>query len=71
MLVIYLVLTVVSVLCYEVIERPSQHLILDRAGLIRGSVRRPTMLRLIGMSRRSGNYDPEARKRRNTSSAQI
>jgi peptidoglycan/LPS O-acetylase OafA/YrhL len=62
MLLIYLVLTAISALCYEVVERPAQHLILDRAGVIRRSVRRPTLLRLLGMSRRTGEYDEEARR---------
>ncbi len=64
MLVLYLTLTLFSMLCYELVERPAQHLILDRTGVLRGSVRRPTLLRLIGMKRRTGDYDPGKRRRK-------
>jgi peptidoglycan/LPS O-acetylase OafA/YrhL len=58
-IVLYTIITLVSALCYEVIERPAQHLILEKAGLIKKSARRPTVLRLLGMARRT----PHARKK--------
>lgn len=59
-LVIYTILTVLSALCYELIERPAQHLILEKAGCLPGSVRRPTALRLLGFARRSKDRAPKS-----------
>ncbi len=60
---LYAILSLVSALCYEMVERPSQHLILDKAGLIKRSVRRPTMLRLLGMGRRTSHERKKDKKK--------
>lgn len=43
---LYVIFTLLSMLCYEIIERPFQHLILART-IGRMGIRRPTLLRII------------------------
>lgn len=57
--VLYLIISLISAFFYEVVERPAQHLILEKSGLLTKSARRPTVLRLLGMARRT----PHARKK--------
>ena len=49
-ILLYAIISILSALAYEMVERPAQHLILEKVGLIRDTVRRPTFLRLLGMA---------------------